>query len=145
MAPLFALGLLLIVTVVVGCGADEESVPNPQTAANVQQAEQPQTRDSVEHGRELFANNCALCHGADLRGTSTGPSLLHEYYEPNHHSNASFVIAVLLGVRQHHWNFGNMPAVEGLAIEDVHAVICFIRETQLADGLIDEVPTSTPC
>ncbi len=101
--------------------------------------------EAVEAGSTIFAANCALCHGSDLRGSSTGPSLLHEYYVPSHHSNASFVIAVLRGVRQHHWDFGNMPAVEGLEIEQVHQVICFIRQTQLDEGVIEAVPTSTPC
>ena len=38
-----------------------------------------------------------------------------------------------------------MPAVENLTIEEVHAVICYIREAQLADGLIEEIPSSIPC
>ena len=136
--------LLLTVGAATACGSDETAAPSIDTeqSATAQQEVVPEPAIS---GQELFSNNCSRCHGANLRGTNVGPSLLHEYYEPNHHSNASFVIAVLRGVRQHHWDFGNMPAVEGLDIEEVHAVICFIREAQVEDGLIDEVPTSTPC
>ena len=136
--------LLLTVGAVAACGGDETDAPSSDSKQPAT-AQQEVAQETAISGQQLFSNNCSRCHGADLRGTNVGPSLLHEYYEPNHHSNASFVIAVLRGVRQHHWDFGNMPAVEGLDIDEVHAVICFIRETQVEDGLIDEVPTSTPC
>ncbi len=142
-------GLIALVCLVLAVGA--AAACGGETDAPSSDTEQPATvqqevvQETAISGQRLFSNNCSRCHGADLRGTNVGPSLLHEYYEPNHHSNASFVIAVLRGVRQHHWDFGNMPAVEGLDIDEVHAVICFIRETQVEDGLIDEVPTSTPC
>lgn len=96
-------------------------------------------------GEKLFIANCSACHGAKADGTGQGPPLVHQIYEPGHHSNASFVIAVARGVRSHHWDFGNMPAVESLEIEEIHQVICYVRELQLANGIIDEVPTSTPC
>ena len=145
--------LLFLVGVLAACStgdvADDvtpSTQSNAETAAKTPQPSQPQQQIVASpFGEQLFSNNCSLCHGADLRGTNTGPSLLHEYYEPNHHSNASFVIAVRRGVRQHHWDFGNMPAVEGLSIEEVHAVICYIREAQLEDGLIEEIPTSIDC
>ena len=96
-------------------------------------------------GKLLFAANCSQCHGDTASGTNQGPPLVHQIYEPGHHSNASFVIAVARGVRAHHWDFGNMPAVSGLEIDQIHQVICFVRELQLANDIIDEVPTSTPC
>ncbi len=96
-------------------------------------------------GEKLFSANCSACHGTTANGTSQGPPLVHQIYEPSHHGNASFVIAVARGVRAHHWDFGNMPAVPSLEIEQIHQVICYIRELQLANGIIDDVPTSTPC
>lgn len=55
-------------------------------------------------------------------------------YEPGHHSDASYVAAITGGVRAHHWNFGDMPAVEGLTPGEVDAVIAFIRQRQQAEG-----------
>lgn len=96
-------------------------------------------------GKKLFAANCTQCHGENAMGTNQGPPLVHAIYEPGHHGNASFVIAVARGVRAHHWDFGNMPAVEGLSIDEINQVICYVRELQLANDIIDEVPASTPC
>ena len=100
---------------------------------------------AAEEGRKLFIANCAQCHGRRADGTTQGPPLVHQIYEPGHHANASFVIAVTRGVRAHHWEFGNMPAVSGLSIDDIHQVICYVRELQVANGITDKVPSSTPC
>jgi hypothetical protein len=67
-------------------------------------------------GKQLFARNCATCHG--LRGSHSGPPLLHKVYEPSHHSDLSFYMAVNKGVRQHHWQFGNMPPITGVSPEE---------------------------
>ena len=96
-------------------------------------------------GEKLFIANCSMCHGENASGTAQGPPLVHEFYEPGHHPDASFVIAVARGVRQHHWQFGNMPAVPDLSIDEIHQVICFVRELQVADGMIPELPASTRC
>lgn len=81
-------------------------------------------------GSEVYANNCASCHGADLRGTDKGPSQLSIVYEPNHHPDDAYRSAIANGAPQHHWTFGNMPPVEGLSGEEVEAVIAFIRAEQ---------------
>jgi len=96
-------------------------------------------------GKKLFAANCTQCHGENAMGTNQGPPLVHVIYEPGHHGNASFVIAVARGVRAHHWDFGNMPAVEGLSIDEISQVICYVRELQLANEIIDEIPAATRC
>jgi len=49
--------------------------------------------DLVARGEELYAQSCASCHGADLRGTDRGPSHLSEVYRPDHHADAAFVLA----------------------------------------------------
>ena len=118
----------------------ETSSPEPTAAAAV-----AELSDAAEAGRKLFIANCAQCHGRRADGTTQGPPLVHQIYEPGHHANASFVLAVTRGVRAHHWEFGNMPAVPGLTIDEIHQIICYVRELQVANGIIDEVPTSTPC
>lgn len=88
----------------------------------------------VAQGEPLYQANCASCHGADLRGTDEGPSHLSIVYEPNHHGDGAFVLAVQRGVRQHHWPYGDMPPVPGLSEEDLEAIIAFVREQQRLNG-----------
>lgn len=81
-------------------------------------------------GATVYAENCASCHGADLRGTSQGPSQLSIVYEPNHHSDDSYRAAIRNGAPQHHWGFGNMPAIQGITDDEIELVIQFIRQQQ---------------
>lgn len=95
---------------------------------------EPQDPDLVATGSNLYAANCASCHGQDLRGTDQGPSHLSQVYEPNHHGDGAFLVAVLRGSPQHHWNFGSMPPIAGLSEEDVAAIVAFVREKQRVEG-----------
>ena len=88
----------------------------------------------VAQGEPLYQANCASCHGVDLRGTDKGPSHLSVIYEPNHHGDGAFVLAVVQGSRQHHWRFGDMEPVPGLSEEDVQAIIAYVREQQRING-----------
>lgn len=88
----------------------------------------------TEVGAGLYEANCAQCHGAELRGTAQGPSLLSVVYEPNHHSDAAFLLAVTQGVQPHHWDFGPMPPIPGLTAEDVAAIVSFVRDRQQTEG-----------
>jgi len=92
--------------------------------------------DATDAGRgvELYAANCASCHGSDLRGTDRGPSHLSIVYEPDHHGDDSFRSAIAQGARAHHWNFGDMPAVGGLDDDEVDSIIAFIRSEQEREG-----------
>lgn len=85
-------------------------------------------------GAEVYAESCASCHGADLRGTDRGPSHLSIVYEPGHHSDESFRAAIRDGSPQHHWRFGDMPPVEGLDDDQIDAVIAHVREVQEREG-----------
>lgn len=89
----------------------------------------------VARGAELFATNCAVCHGPDLRGTATGPPFLDVIYAPNHHSDEAFQQAAAFGVVPHHWNFGPMVPVAGLNREDVAMIVAFVRTEQEAAGI----------
>jgi len=88
----------------------------------------------VASGAELYSNWCASCHGEDLRGTDRGPSHLSKVYEPGHHSDAAFLLAVRTGVIQHHWSFGPMPPIEGLTDSDVESIVAFVRDVQRREG-----------
>ena len=88
-------------------------------------------------GKNIFDLKCQSCHGINAAGRhEIGPPLVHKIYEPSHHSDQSFYRAVALGVRSHHWPFGNMAAVEGLAKSDVKAIISNVRELQRENGIL---------
>lgn len=89
---------------------------------------------SIQLGAGVYAESCASCHGADLQGTDKGPSHLSIVYEPNHHTDVSFRNAIANGAPQHHWTFGDMPPIDGLADEEVEAVIAFVRAEQERQG-----------
>ena len=87
-------------------------------------------------GAKIFDIKCVMCHGANGEGVDgVGPPLIHIYYEPNHHADQAFQLAVAQGVRQHHWTFGNMPPIEGLTRGDVAMITAYIREVQRANGI----------
>lgn len=88
-------------------------------------------------GEQLFAANCAECHGDQALGTDQGPPLVHEYYVPSHHADESFQLAVQRGVAPHHWSFGAMPRVEGVEPDEVADIVAYVRGLQREAGLIE--------
>lgn len=68
-------------------------------------------------------------------GTDQGPSLLWKVHAANHHSDASFYLAVLQGVRAHHWRFGNMPPVPNVTQDDIAQIIAYVRWLQQQAGV----------
>lgn len=88
----------------------------------------------VAEGEVLYQANCAECHGSDLRGTDKGPSHLSIVYEPNHHGDAVFALAVINGARQHHWPFGDMEPIPGLDDTDIERIVAYVRENQRVHG-----------
>lgn len=93
---------------------------------------------TIEAGEVLYSENCAECHGTDLRGTDRGPSFLSPIYEPNHHGDGAFLVAVQSSVQPHHWDFGAMPPVEGLSPDDVEPIVAFVRDRQRTEGFDDQ-------
>ena len=89
----------------------------------------------LARGEQLFDNNCAVCHGVQGTGTTVGPPLVHIVYEPGHHSDEAFRRAVDAGVPQHHWDYGDMPAVPGLSDDEVEDIIGYVRELQREAGI----------
>lgn len=95
----------------------------------------PTFSDTAAQGGELFAANCALCHGPHASGSENGPPLVHKIYEPSHHGDGSFYMAAANGVRAHHWRFGAMPKIETVDKDDVTKIIAYVRELQRANGI----------
>lgn len=86
-------------------------------------------------GESLFMEHCAVCHGGDVMGTDHGPPLVHPIYQPDHHSDASFYLAIRNGARSHHWMYGNMPPVQGVSNEDATQIIAYLRWLQHDAGI----------
>ncbi len=86
-------------------------------------------------GQKLFLRSCAECHGFNARGTDKGPPLIHKIYEPSHHADISFVLAVKQGVRQHHWPFGDMPPRPEVSEKEIHDIIAWVRQEQRKAGI----------
>ena len=102
----------------------------------ISQTIMPVLDQTFDDGRQLYASNCAGCHGKTLGGVvSNGPPLVHAYYHSGHHGDEAFYRAVAKGVQAHHWRFGNMSKIESLDRSDVRKVIKFVRAVQSANGL----------
>ncbi len=89
----------------------------------------------IQQGKLAYLDNCASCHGADLKGTRQGPPFIHKVYEPSHHGDEAFYRAAANGVRAHHWRFGDMPPVSGVTRDQVGDIIAYIREQQRKSGI----------
>jgi len=69
---------------------------------------------NAQIGKLGFEAKCLVCHGVNAAGQDgVAPPLVHIIYEPSHHGDESFQRAVAMGVRGHHWPFGDMPPVGG--------------------------------
>jgi mono/diheme cytochrome c family protein len=86
-------------------------------------------------GERAYNESCVQCHGLRGAGTYRGPPLVHQIYEPGHHADRAFQLAVRGGVRQHHWRFGNMPPQPQVSDVELRRIINYIREVQRANGV----------
>lgn len=86
-------------------------------------------------GQKIFNATCANCHGENGSGSLDGPPLIHDIYNPGHHSNQAIISAIKNGSRQHHWIYGDMPAQPEITFSQIPAIITFIRETQNQNGI----------
>ena len=91
---------------------------------------------SADDGAVLYQSFCALCHGADLEGTTRGPSPLSSIYGIDTLPDAAIVTAVTKGRAQQHWTFGPMPPVAGLTTPQVEAITVYLRAEQATRGLV---------
>jgi mono/diheme cytochrome c family protein len=125
-----AKGLLLLASAVVltATAACDASQPKPAVGDAAVPAE-------LKAGEAKFNAHCAACHGPQATGTKQGPPLVHKIYEPNHHGDAAFQRAAEFGVRAHHWEFGNMPKIDGVSSADVEQITRYIRWLQRQAGI----------
>lgn len=86
-------------------------------------------------GERVYDGSCRSCHGPLGTGTDVGPPLVHRIYEPSHHSDAAFRLAVTRGARAHHWRFGNMPPVPGVDSMGIAEVTAYVRWLQRQAGI----------
>ncbi len=109
-------------------GADSETIISPVLPDTLS--------ERAQMGERAFVAKCAECHGENAGGLKRkGPPLVHRIYEPAHHADYAFVLAVQNGVRAHHWPFGDMAPVSGLTEADVGAIVAYVRELQQANGI----------
>lgn len=88
-----------------------------------------------QQGALAFAENCAKCHGDNAAGGPGGPPLVHKIYNPGHHGDGAFWLAMQRGVSQHHWRFGNMPPQPQISQDVAKAIVAYVRELQAANGI----------
>jgi mono/diheme cytochrome c family protein len=119
---------VIMAVVIVGCGSGGATAP-PTSVVAV-----PVPTEFVR-GEQLFNANCSVCHGEQARGTQQGPPLVHKLYEPSHHADVTFLLAVRGGVRQHHWQFGNMLPLPAVTDEQVKDITAYIRLLQRQAGI----------
>ena len=131
-----------VLLAVVGAGAfwlwqDRAGTGPAATGDPMVQVTAPATLSAqAADGARAFAANCASCHGENGAGRDgIAPPLIHKIYEPSHHSDESFQVAVARGVQPHHWDFGPMPPLPGLERSDVEDIIAYVRAEQRAAGI----------
>ncbi|WP_260294536.1 c-type cytochrome [Sedimenticola hydrogenitrophicus] len=108
-----------------GCEA-----PDPEERLAALHLPPPGFKGEAAQGAPLFSTYCQACHGADGTGTEQGPPLVNDVYRPKHHADFAFHMAVRDGVRQHHWGFGDMPAVADITPEQTGHIVAYIRREQ---------------
>ncbi|MFQ5330191.1 MAG: c-type cytochrome [Thermodesulfobacteriota bacterium] len=127
--------LVMVVTLFLlpgGSVAGDEQAPADEQAVSGE-TEGPMTLELVEG---LFNRHCGGCHGVKGVGTDKGPPLVDEVYGPDHHGDLSFYLAVSRGVTAHHWEFGDMPKMEGVVSDrEMGGIILYVRYLQRQAGI----------
>ncbi len=122
------IGLVVLAAALPACESNATNQDAARPAGGVTPAE-------LQVGEAKFSANCSACHGLRAIGTKQGPPLVHKIYEPNHHADMAFQRAAENGVRAHHWEFGNMPKIEGVTPADVEQIIRYVRWLQREAGI----------
>lgn len=115
-----------------------ETAPATQGSAMVEVRLPATLSAKAQAGKINFDAVCASCHGANAAGQDgIAPPLVHKIYEPSHHGDAAFLVAVRGGARQHHWSFGSMLPVEQILTDGkIASIILYVRELQRENGIM---------
>ncbi len=134
---LVVIGLGAVVALNLKGGTETASVqPTPTGDAIVAVTIPTSLTDQEKQGQTAYNAVCAACHGENGAGRKgMGPPFVHVIYEPSHHGDMAFAIAVQNGVRAHHWPFGNMPPQAGLTGVDVANIVSYVRAVQRTNGI----------
>lgn len=128
--------ILIIAVLVAGLGITAWKFVRTPDQATAVRVTVPRLSTLANAGRQVFDANCVACHGENGAGTGNGPPLVHDIYNPGHHDDASFFRAAKQGVRQHHWRFGDMAPVPQVSTGKMRAIIRYLRELQVANGIV---------
>ncbi len=112
----------IMIGIITGCKGEEEK-PLKNLSTSVVPA-------GYEKGEVAFNSYCAKCHGEKGAGTKEGPPFIDKVYEPNHHGDMSFLLAVQNGVRAHHWKYGNMPKIKNVSEKEINEIVEYVRWLQ---------------
>ncbi|MEL0108389.1 MAG: cytochrome c [Rhodospirillaceae bacterium] len=130
---------ILVITVLVAGVAviawDITSTSSPPGSAHIV-VKVPQLSSLAKRGEKDFNTNCAVCHGKNASGTDKGPPLVHDIYNPGHHADMAFTLAVRRGTRRHHWPYGDMPPQPQVTKSQLKAIVKYVRELQKANGIV---------
>ncbi len=129
-------GVLLLIVPIIGFGLYHVLMGvagHHQSAGRVPSSTAiPRLSATAREGEKDYKRYCQTCHGKSARGSRIGPPLIA--YDADQHTDLSFYNAVQQGVRQHHWRFGDMPAMPNVSKDAVGNIIQFVRALQAADA-----------
>ncbi|MEX0759037.1 MAG: cytochrome c [Tistlia sp.] len=135
MSSLPKYAVLAIVVGGLGTWIWQLAAPGGSDAGAVGEVQMPELSQAALEGKDAFQGACADCHGARAAGTEKGPPLVHQIYNPGHHSDEAFFRAAVSGSPQHHWRFGDMPPQPEVSREEVAKIVRYVRELQRANGI----------
>ena len=127
--------ILVVGVIVLGAGTMVMRWVSSADTADADAVIVPNLSDVAARGNTAYDRNCASCHGVNAAGSRNGPPLVHGIYNPGHHADNAFYFAAKRGVRRHHWQFGDMPPVEGMTKDLMVEIISYIRWLQRKAGI----------
>lgn len=125
-----AAATMLLAAVLAGCGEND-----PEAGRQRFHLPPEEFEADAATGRRLFLAHCVECHGRRAQGTDRGPPLVDPVYRRSHHADLTIHFAVRDGVREHHWDFGDMPPQPQISPEEAGHIIAYIRGLQRQAGI----------